>query len=163
MKTIPWEVDNSKFTDRYVAGFLDGDGSIVATVEHRPERRRFPYRVRLKINFTQHNRHYDFLLKLQQFLGGIGSIRNISSHNLAELVIQDRKQVKGILERLLPYLVLKERQAKLILAAIEIYDSAIVNVRSSLSEKEFQHVLAIIRQVRNLNSGTGGKKKLGVV
>ena len=160
MKTIPWEVDNSKFTDSYVAGFLDGDGSIVATVEHRPERRRFPYRVRLKINFTQHIRHKDMLIKLQKFLGSVGSLRDVTSHQLAELVIQDRIQVKIILKRLLPHLIIKERQATIMLAAIDIYDTSIVNVRSSLSEKEFQHVLALVREIRNLNSGTGGKKKI---
>ena len=163
MKIISWEVNSLKFTDSYVAGFLDGDGSIVATVEHRPERRRFPYRVRLKINFTQHLRHKNLLVELQKFLGGVGSVRDVTSHQLSELVIQDRTQVKRVLERLLPKLILKERQAKIMLAAIKVYDTAIVNVRSSLSEKEFQHVLALVREIRNLNSGTGGKKKLGTV
>src|SRR3989344_9170419 len=105
MKTIPWEVDNSKFTDSYVAGFLDGDGSIVATVEHRPERRRFPYRVRLKINFTQHMRHKNLMFLLQEALGKVGSIRDVRTHNLAELVIQKRSDIKIVLERLLPYLI----------------------------------------------------------
>ena len=160
MKTIPWEVDGSKFNNSYVAGLLDGDGSIVATVEKRPERRRFPYRVRLKINFTQHNRHRDLLVKLQRFLGGAGSLRNVASHNLAELVIQDRAEVKSVLTKLLPHIVLKERQARLMLAAIKIYDDAVVNVRSSISEKEFQRILAIVRQIRNFNSGTGGKRTI---
>ena len=160
METISWEVNSSKFSDSYVAGFLDGDGSIVATVEHRPERRRFPYRVRLKINFTQHIRHRDLLVKLQKFLGGLGSIRNVASHNLCELVIQDRKQVRRVLERLSPCIILKERQAKIMLAIIRIYDGATVNVRSSLSEKEFQKIIRMVRQIRTLNSGTGGKKKI---
>lgn len=163
MKTIPWEVDDSKFTDSYIAGFLDGDGSIVATVEHRPERRRFPYRIRLRINFTQHRRHRNMLAKLQKFLGDVGSLRDVTSHNLAELVIQDRVQVKSILSRLLPHIVIKERQAKLMLSAIDIYDKAKVRVRSSLSEKEFKHILSIVREIRSLNSRTGGKRELGVI
>jgi hypothetical protein len=160
MKTIPWEVNSSKFSDSYVAGFLDGDGSIVATVERRPERRRFPYRIRLKINFTQHMRHYDMLVKLQQFLDGYGSLREIRSHNLVELVIQDRNEVKAVLKRLLPYLILKERQAKIMIAIIDIYDAAKVNVRSSISEKEFKKILALVREIRNINSGTGGKRTI---
>lgn len=160
MKTIPWEVDASKFSDSYVAGFLDGDGSIVATVEKRPERRRFPYRVRLKINFTQHIRHIGLLAEIQKFLGGIGSLRKTSAHNLAELVIQDRKEVRELLKKLLPVLVLKERQAKIMLATIEIYDKATVKIRSSISEKEFAKILSLVREIRNLNSRTGGKIKL---
>lgn len=157
---IPWEVDGSRFSDSYVAGFLDGDGSIVATVEKRPERRRFPYHIRLKINFTQHMRHINLLQKLQKFLGGRGTIRIVRAHNLAELVIQDRNGVKEVLERLLPYVILKQRQAKIMFSAINIYESAKVNIRSSLSEKEFAKILSMVKEIRNLNSRTGGKIKL---
>ena len=160
MKTIPWEVDASKFSDSYIAGFLDGDGSIVTTVERRPERRRFPYRVRLKINFTQHIRHMGLLAGIQKFLNDIGSLRKTSMHNLAELVIQDRKEVRELLKRLLPFLILKERQAKIMLAVIEIYDKATVKIRSSISEKEFAKILSLVREIRNLNSRTGGKIQL---
>ncbi len=160
MEPISWEVNSSKFTDSYVAGFLDGDGSIVATVDKRPERRRFPYQVRLKVNLTQHERHRDLLHKLRMYLGNIGSLREVKSHHLVELVIQGRMQVKNLLIKLLPHLILKERQAKIMLRAIEIYDGAKVNVRSSLSEKEYQNILALVRQIRNLNSGTGGKKEI---
>ena len=97
METIPWEVDSEKFSDSYVAGFLDGDGSIVAVLERRPERRRFPYRIRLKINFTQHIRHRNVIVKLQNFLGGVGAVREVKSHNLVELVIQDRNEVQRTL------------------------------------------------------------------
>jgi len=160
MKTIPWEVDSSKFSDSYVAGFLDGDGSIVATLEKRPERRRFPYRVRLKLNFTQHNRHREMIEKLRDFLGGVGSVREVASHNLVELVIQDRNQVEVIVKRLLPHIVLKERQAKLMLETIAVYNKSKVNVRSSLSEKEFAKIIALVRGIRKLNSHTGGKQTI---
>ncbi len=98
-------------------------------------------------------------VKLQKFLGDVGSLRNVEMHNLTELVIQDRNEVKAVLKRLIPHIVLKERQAKIMLAIIEIYDGAKVNVRSSLSEKEFQHILRLVKEIRNLNSNTGGKKK----
>ena len=158
MKAIPWEVDSKKFSSAYVAGFLDGDGSIVATLESRPERRRFPYRVRLKINFTQHSRHAQLIEKLQNFLGGIGSIRIVSSHNLVELVVQKREEVEAILRQLLPHIILKERQVKLMLEAIAIYKKSKVNVRSSLMEKEFEAIVKIVKAIRSLNSHTGGKK-----
>jgi len=157
-KTTPWEVGSSSFSDAYVGGFLDGDGSIVATLEKRPERRRFPYRVRLKINFTQNIQYKFFIERLQEYLGGVGKVRVVQAHNLAELVVQDRGEVKKTLERLLPYLVLKRRQAELLLEAIGIYDKSTVNVRSSLKENEFDDIVKIVSQVRELNSHTGGKR-----
>jgi hypothetical protein len=158
MKTTPWEVDSRKFSNAYVGGFLDGDGSIVATLEDRPERRRFPYRIRLKINFTQHHRHISLMVQLQKFLGGVGSIRTTLSHHLVELVIQDRTEVEQTLRRLLPFIILKERQATLMLSAITIYNKSKVNVRSSLLEKEFDAIVKIVRAIRALNSRSGGKR-----
>ena len=100
------------------------------------------------------------LAGIQKFLNDIGSLRKTSMHNLAELVIQDRKEVRELLKRLLPFLILKERQAKIMLAVIEIYDKATVKIRSSISEKEFAKILSLVREIRNLNSRTGGKIQL---
>jgi len=158
MEAIPWEVNKTPFTDGYVAGFLDGDGSIVATLERRPERRRFPYRIRLKINFTQHKRHRKMLVMLQEYLGDVGSLRDVTGHNLAELVIQKRSEVKAVLLRVMPHLILKVRQARKMTDIIALYEKAKVNVRSSLSEKEFRRIVAIVREIRKLNSNTGGKQ-----
>ncbi len=163
MEITPWEVNSANVSDGYIAGFLDGDGSIVASIEKRPDRRRFPYRVRLKINFTQHIRHKNMLILLQYALGRVGSIRNVPSHNLAELVIQRRQDVKMILERLLPHLVLKQRQARIMLAMIDVFDAGVVNVRSSLSDKDFEKLFAMAVELRNINSGTGGKKQYEIV
>ena len=161
MERIPWEVDNSlNIHDAYIAGFLDGDGSIVCSIEKRPERRRFPFRVRLKINFTQHIRHKNMLATIQNALGNIGHIRNVSQHNLAELVIQDRSDVKNTLKNLLPHLILKKRQARLMIGMIDIFDSGKVNVRSSLSDKDYAKLFAMAKELRNLNSNTGGKKNI---
>ena len=154
----PWEVNAKKVSDEYIAGFMDGDGSIVASVEKRPERKRFPYRIRLKLNFTQHERHKNIMLLLQVALGNVGTIRYIGTHNISELVIQRREDVKKVLLRLLPHLILKQRQARVALAMIAIFDRNIVNVRSSLSDKDFKNIFAMARELRNLNSGAGGKK-----
>ena len=160
MKTIPWEVNVKKLSDAYVAGFLDGDGSILATVEKRPERRRFPYRIRLRINFTQHNKHIAFIKALQVYLGGVGSVRNIKKYNVSELVIQDRETIEKILKRLLPHIVIKERQAKIMLSILNIYEKAKVKVRSSVTEKEYLSILLLVKEIRELNSRTNKKINL---
>jgi hypothetical protein len=74
------------------------------------------------------------------------------------LIIQNRKDVKMVLERLMPYLVLKQRQAKIMLAMIDIFNQGIVNVRSSLSDKDFARLFAMAKEIRSINSGAGGKK-----
>ena len=163
MKTTPWEVNSKKVSDAYIAGFLDGDGSIIAIIEKRPDRRRFPYRVRLRINFTQHIRHKNILFLFQECLGGVGSIRNVSTHNIAELVIMKREDVKRVLKRLTPHLILKQRQAKIMLAMIEIFDAGVVNVRSSLSDKDFEKLFAMAKELRKNNSGAGGKRNYELI
>ena len=156
-KIIPWEVDVNSFSDKYIAGFLDGDGSIVATVERRPERRRFPYRVRLRVVFTQHSRHKKIIAMLWEFLGKRGNLRKVSSHNLVELVIQDRAEVTAVLKRIRPHLIIKKRQALLMEKILKIYEKSKVNTRNSLFEKEFAMIMSLVKEIRKLNSNTGGK------
>lgn len=163
METTPWEVNARNISDQYIAGFLDGDGSIAAVIEKRPSRHRFPYRVKLKINFTQHVRHVNILALLQNALGKIGAIRLIRTHNLPELVIQKRSDVRATLERILPHLVLKQRQARIMLAMIDIFNQNVVNSRSSLSDKDFEKLFAMAKELRSNNSGAGGKKSYEIV
>ena len=158
MKTTPWEVNAKNVSDQYIAGFLDGDGSIGVHIEKLSDRRRFPYRVKLKVNFSQHVRHKNMLYVLQKALGDIGSVRDIRTHNLSELVIQKRSDIKITIERLLPHLILKQRQARIALAMIDVFNQGIVNVRSSLSDKDFEKLFAMAKDLRNLNAGAGGKK-----
>ncbi len=163
METTPWEVNSRNISDGYIAGFLDGDGSIVVIVEKRPERKRFPYQIKLKINFTQHIRHKNMMMLLQEALGKVGSIRYIRTHSISELVIQKREDVEKILKRLLPHLILKQKQAKIMLAMIDIFNRAKVNIRSSLSDKDFEKLFAMAIELRKINSGAGGKKNYELI
>jgi len=163
MEQTPWEVNSKYVSDPYIAGFLDGDGSIGVSIEKRPDRRRFPYRARLKVNFTQHVRHKNMLILLQKALGNIGTIRDIRTHNLAELVIQKRSDIKLMLERLLPHLILKQRQARIMLAMIDVFDQGKVNIRSSLSDKDYEKLFAMAKELRSNNAGAGGKKNYEII
>ena len=156
MKTIPWEVDERKFSNAYIAGFFDGDGSMVATLSKNPIKYIRIYRPHIKINFTQHIRHIDMLSDLQKYLvaGRVGVAR---SHNLAELVIVDRVDVKRILNKMLPHLVLKKQQAIL---AIRIISQLGKNLRTNrISDQNYLSILKNIEKIRSLNSKTGGKRK----
>ena len=157
MKTIPWEVDEQRISDAYIAGFFDGDGSLVATLGKQSFRYLRSYRPRIKINFTQHVRHFDMLVELQEYLGA-GKVHVASSRNLAELVIVDRNDVRRILNRMLPHLVLKKQQAVLALETISQFGE---NVRTNrISDQNYSAILKKIVEIRSLNSGTGGKRRL---
>jgi len=97
---------------------------------------------------------------MQKFLGDVGNIRNVASHNLIELVILDRKELVATLKRVRPYLVIKRKQATIMNEILLIYEGARVNTRSSISEKEFAMIMSLVKKIRNLNSNTGGKIKL---
>ncbi len=156
MKTIPWEVDEGKFSDAYVAGFFDGDGSLVATLEKQTSRYLRSYRPRIKINFTQHIRHFDTLCEIQKYLYA-GKVSVAKTHNQAELVIVDRNDVSRVLYRMLPHLVLKKQQAILALEALSQFGK---NLRTNrISDQNYQTILNTIVKIRDLNSNAGGKKK----
>ena len=148
-------------SDAYLAGFLDGDGSVVATLE-RYHSKRFPYRVRIKVNFTQHARHKDKLALMQETLGGLGVIRTNARKSLAELVIQERSQVQAVLARLVPFLLIKKDQAIL---ALEVLKGMVSNEKhkpSTLSGRAYIRILSLVQKIRGLNSHTGGKREMRV-
>ena len=156
MKTIPWEVDELKFSDAYVAGFFDGDGSLVATLEKQSSRYLRTYRPRIKINFTQHIRHFGTLCEIQKYLDA-GKVSVAKTHNQVELVIVDRNDVSRILNRMLPHLVLKKQQAILAIEALSQFGE---NLRTNrISDQTYQVIIKIIAKIRDLNSHTGGKRK----
>ena len=148
-------------SDAYLAGFLDGDGSVVATLE-RYYSKRFPYRVRIKVNFTQHARHKDKLKLMQEALGGLGVIRTNVRKNLAELVIQERSQVQAVLARLVPFLLIKKDQANLALEVLEGMGSNEKHKPSTLSGRVYIRILSLVQKIRGLNSHTGGKREVRV-
>jgi len=156
MKAIPWEVDEKKFSDAYIAGFFDGDGSLVAILTKQSPQYQRLYRPRIRINFTQHIRHIDMLEKMQKYLNA-GKVRVSVAHDQAELVIVDRKDVRRILNKMLPHLILKKKQASI---ALEILSQFGDNLRTNrISDENYSSILKKIEEIRSLNSKTGGKRK----
>jgi hypothetical protein len=91
----------------FVAGFLEGDGSISAKISPTPWKR-LGYRVRVIISFTQHTRNKEILRYLQKIVGG--SLKDYASRSMSELVIFDRKRVEDVLKEILPYLIVKRNK-----------------------------------------------------
>ena len=144
-------------TDAYLAGFLDGDGSIVATLE-KYNSKRFPYRVRIKINFSQHTKYIALLQRIQKSLDGVGTIRTNQKKQLSELVIQNRVEVQVVLVRLMPFLLIKKERAKIALQVLKLLSKNEKHKPSMLSDGAYTRVLFLVQNIRNENSHTGGKR-----
>ena len=100
----------------YLAGFLDADGSIFAQIV-RGNDLKYKFRIRVSIGFYQNKRYSWFLKKLQKKLK-CGSIRT-KGDDVVEYIITAADPVRNLLLQLKDSLVLKKRQANLILEILE--------------------------------------------
>ena len=94
----------------YIAGFLDGDGCIMAQLVRRKDYV-YGYQVRLSVVFYQKSNHRDHLEWLKTKLH-YGYIRN-RNDGMSEYTIVGLHESGAILKELLPYLRLKKALAKI--------------------------------------------------
>lgn len=106
-------------TKAYIAGFLDGDGSIFLQLIRR-ETYRLGYQVRASVVFYQKRENIKILNWLKHKLR-VGYLRN-RNDGLSEYTIVGLKKVQKILQEIEPYLILKRKQAKLALRIISRFD-----------------------------------------
>lgn len=100
----------------YIAGFLDGDGSIMVQLKNRRDTRT-GWRLMFTICFYQDSRHEKPLSWIRDKLGiGYISRRN---DKITELRINGYDKVRKILNKLYPYLKFKKTQASLILKILK--------------------------------------------
>lgn len=100
----------------YVAGFLDGDGSINAQIVQRKDYV-LKFQIRFTITFFQKTNRHWFMIWLDKKLK-VGVVRK-RNDGISEYTITGAQNVKKILLWLLPALQIKKPQAKLILLIIE--------------------------------------------
>jgi len=104
-------------TDRaYIAGFLDGDGSIISQIVKSKDYR-FGFYIRLSIAFIQRTDKNWFLKNLKDQLK-FGTLRD-RNDGISEYVIVSSGPVESLLIQLLPYLRIKKRLALHVLKIIE--------------------------------------------
>jgi LAGLIDADG endonuclease len=97
----------------YLAGFLDGDGAIMALIEKHSERR-FGFRVRLEIKATQYHECDVAWLKDHTGFGYIR--RNLQT---SEWIVRDQQAVKWLLQMIAPYTRCKKNQVALAMEILE--------------------------------------------
>ena len=107
----------SKINLSYIAGFLDGDGSLMLQIKKRKDgklKRRFM----CTICFYQDSRHEKSLYWIKKILKiGFISRRN---DGMTELRINGFKQTKEILKNLMPFIRFKKEQAKALYGAASL-------------------------------------------
>lgn len=136
----------------YIAGFLDGDGSLMLQIKKRKDgrlRRRFM----CTICFYQDSRHERPLRWIRDMLG-IGYISQ-RRDGITELRINGFRQVRDILARLLPFIRFKDVQAQALHTAAELLSRQASN---RLSVSELGRVVDCIEKIQSANYVTRRKK-----
>ena len=151
IKTIPWEVDQ-KIDLAYIAGFLDGDGSLMLQIKKRRDGKS-KIRFMSTICFYQDTRHEDSLLWIQQVLG-IGYISR-RKDSMTELRINGFDRVLKILTDLQPYVRFKKVQVEAVIKACKILKKA--NLKK-LSNKQLLQLVELILIIQAQNYVTRRKK-----
>ena len=136
----------------YIAGFLDGDGSLMLQLKKRSDTKR-AIRFMTTICFCQDSRHEKTLYWIQKVL----DIGYISKRNdgMTELRINGYKQIESILKSLLPYIRFKKLQASALLQACEILSGTKFK---KLTKKQLVKLVELILVIQSENYVTKRKK-----
>jgi hypothetical protein len=143
----------AKETDRaYIAGFLDGDGSLMLQLKKRSDSKR-AIRFMATICFYQDTRHKKTLYWIKKIL----SIGYISDRNdgMTELRINGYEQIRNILKSLSPYVRFKKLQTSALLKACEILSDTKF---SKLTQKQLVKLVDLILVIQSENYVTKKKK-----
>ena len=142
----------SKINLSYIAGFLDGDGSLMFQIKKRKDcklKRRFM----ATICFYQDSRHEKFLYWIKKVLGiGFISRRN---DGMTELRINGFKQTKEILGKLMPFIRFKKEQAKALYSATNLLNRKETRL---LDKKDLLKLVDFIITIQKNNYITRKKK-----
>lgn len=142
----------SKTDLAYIAGFLDGDGSLMLQVKKRKDGR-LKRRFMTTICFYQDTRHEKNLHWIKKILG-IGYIHH-RNDGMTELRINGYSRVREILEALLPYIRFKKIQCKTLIKSCLLLEGTIGNM---LDRRQLIKLVKYILVIQNENYVTKRKK-----
>jgi len=128
----------------YLAGFLDGDGAIMAVIEPHPEKR-FGFRVRIEISITQ--RHESGVCWIPQ-LAGVGyTRRNLETY---QWVVRDQQAARWFLTMIQPFSRCKSEQIALAIRILE---------HPRLSRDDLIQVARLADSLSKLNARSRNRRK----
>ena len=136
----------------HIAGFLDGDGSLMLQIKKRSDSK-IGLRFMPTICLYQDTRHEKTLYWIKEKL----CIGYVSKRNdgMSELRINGYKQVATILNHLLPYIRFKEIQSKALIRACEVLSSTKF---SKLSKQQLRKIVDLILVIQKENYATKKKR-----
>ena len=105
----------------YIAGFLDGDGSIIVQIVS-DKTRKWKFYIRVSIVFYQNTKHHWFILWLSKMFTPYGYVTKRTT-GMSEFTIVEKEAVKLVLNKLTPYLKIKNPLCKLTLGIINDLES----------------------------------------
>lgn len=134
-----------KTDSAYIAGFLDGDGSLMLQVKSRADTKR-GVRFMATICLYQDTRHERPLSWIRERLGiGYISRRN---DGMTELRINGFEQVRNILISLKPFIRFKEKQAQAMIEACDLLSKKFIH---ELSKSELRRLIKLVFVIRSEN------------
>ena len=125
----------------YIAGFLDGDGSIFFQIIKRPDYKQ-KFQIRTSIAFYQDTTNRSILEWLKRKFES-GYIRDRKT-GISDYTIVESKEVKKILTLLKPYVKLKQRH---IVLGLEIIDK----LENKKSDKDFLEICKLVDEFKEIN------------
>lgn len=128
----------------YIAGFLDGDGSIMLQVKKRSDTKR-GFRFMATICLYQDTRHDKPLYWIRDVLG-IGYITK-RKDGMSELRINGFSTINSLLRELEPYIKFKQAQVKSMIKATNLLAKDI----NMLSNEELKCLVSLILIIQNEN------------
>ena len=133
----------------YLAGFLDGDGSIY--VRAKPNTTyRYGFQIAPYIVFFQSRKSKENFAEICKLIG-MGYLRE-RKDGILEYIINKIDDIKEFLDVMYPFVILKKRQIELMLQIIEL--------KSKIQdEKDFQMLLDKVDSYRELNYSKKRKKR----
>ena len=133
----------------YVAGFLDGDGSIMAHIAPHRECR-FGYAIRVVVKFSQHEDSEGILRELRRLCGD-GFLSQANKH-VRELALKSSRSVERLLRDIEPYVRIKRKQVEGALVLID-------RLRHVQTADEFRQAAELADQISAANLKSRSRRK----
>jgi len=125
----------------YIAGFLDGDGSVFFQIIPRKDYKQ-KFQIRSSIAFYQKTQYVEILNWLKQIFG-VGYIRHRKT-GISDYTVVESKEVKKILILLQPYVKLKKKQVELGLKILE-------KLENKKSDEDFLEICKLVDKFKDIN------------
>ena len=125
----------------YIAGFLDGDGSIFFQIVPRKDYKQ-KFQIRSSIAFYQKTEFAEILDWLKEIFGA-GYIRHRKT-GISDYTIVDSKEAFKILKLLQPYVKLKKKQVEL---GLQIFEK----LENKKSNQDFLEICKLVDKFKELN------------